>query len=147
MSKVFKSIVGFAIISSAIGLTAVPAKAESKVSQCQRFDQSMTTFMHQLDNADHHQPPSVYLNSLLSSSEKELKQLQSRQFSDPKIRGFQQKALNTLVAFHNNVINAADAVDRHDRAGFDSAFNQVRSSVQPIKSLRKEFDNYCGQPK
>jgi hypothetical protein len=146
MSKILKSIVGLAIITSTIGLAATPAKAESKAAQCKRFDQAMTIFGQQLDSIryDENQSSTANYDRLLSTSKKELKQLQRKQFSDSKIRGFQQRALNTFVNVHNNISNAADAADRNDRAGYERIYAQLKPTIQPIRQLRKEFDKYCG---
>jgi hypothetical protein len=149
MSKILKSIVGLAIITSTIGLAATPAQAESKAAQCKRFDQTMITFTQQLDSAkfDRSQNPSAFFKRWLSTSEKGLKQLQSKQFSNPKIRGFQQTALNIFVDVHNNVIGGAEAFDKRDRAAFENSYQQVSAASKPVIKLRRQFDAYCGRAK
>jgi hypothetical protein len=149
MSKVFKSIVGLAIITSSIGLAATPAKAESKPAQCQRFGQALSALSQHLVSARRNPNLSRDANTdrLLVASEKGLKQLQSRQFSDPKIRGFQQTTLNTMTRFHNNIITLVEVSERNDRPAVDRALQQLSTSLKPLDSLSKQVDAYCGRSK
>jgi hypothetical protein len=149
MSKMLKSIVGLAIISSAIGLAAAPAKAESKAAQCQRFGQSMVTFSRQLaavqSQSNRDLVPS--LDRWLQTSNQGLKRMQSMQFSDPKIRGFQQTALNVYVDLHNTMSGLADALERHDRDGARNAYQGLFTAIQPETQLKQDYRAYCGRPK
>jgi hypothetical protein len=147
MSKILKSIVGLVIISSTIGLAAAPAKAESKPAQCQRFGQALVTFSQQLKSAAQRDPNQSYsanMDRLLSGSEQALKQLQSRKFSDPKIRGFQQNTLNIMTRFHNNIIDASKMAERHDRPATDRAVNKMMADLQPLEQMAKQANPYCG---
>ncbi len=148
MSKVLKSIVGLAIITSTIVLAATPAKAESKLAQCQRFDQAMTLLRQQINRIeyDQNQTSRANYNRLLGTSKKRLKQFQRHQFSDLKIRSFQQRTVNTWVNVHKNISSAADAADRDDRVSYEDLYVQLMPTIQLIRTLRQDFDNYCAQP-
>ncbi len=149
MSKILKSIVGLAIITSAIGLTATPAQAESKAAQCKRFDQAGRVFGQRLYSLrrDPNQNYTANIDRLISNSETGLKQFQAQKFSDPKIRGFQQSTLNIMVQFHNDMITTAESVERRDRAAFTGNYKQMMSALQPLKQLSKQYEAYCGRPK
>jgi hypothetical protein len=149
MSNVLKSIVGLVVISSAIGFTAAPAHAESKASQCQRFGQAMLTFNQQFSNVKSQRSsnPAASINQLIEASGKGLKQLQSRKFDDPKIRGLQQTALNLYVTFHNDMINVAEAVERRDRNAAIQAYNQMMTAIEPEAKFRQQYGAYCGRAK
>jgi hypothetical protein len=149
MSKILKSIVGLAIISSSLAFAATPAQAESKAAQCQRFNQTMNAFAKPISAAYKQRGSNDQANAdrLLSVLSTQLKQLQNRQFSDPKIRGFQQSALNIYVGLHNNLADVVDAADRGDRAAAISAYQQLLTGVEPEVRLQKQFVAYCGRPK
>jgi hypothetical protein len=149
MSKILNGLVGLLIISSSIGLAATPAHAESKAAQCQRFNQASRSFGKQLSSIqrDPNQNYSANVDRLLSSSETGLKQFQAQQFSDPKIRGFQQSTLNIMVQFHNDMITTAEAVERNDHAAFARDYKQMMSALQPLKQLSKQYESYCGRSK
>jgi membrane-bound lytic murein transglycosylase len=149
MSKVFKSIVGLLIVSSSLAFAATPAKAESKTAQCQRFNQASRSFGKQLSSIqrDPNQNYSANVDRLLSNSETGLKQFQAQQFSDPKIRGFQQSTLNIMVQFHNDMITTAEAVERNDHVAFTRDYKQMMSALQPLKQLSKQYESYCGRSK
>jgi membrane-bound lytic murein transglycosylase len=148
MSKILKSIVGLAIISSTIGLAAAPAQAESKTSQCQRFEQAMNQLSQQINRIeyDQNQTSRVNYSRLLGTSKKRLKQFQRNQFSDLKIRSFQQRTVNTWVNVHKNISSAADGVDRDDRVSYEDLYVQLMPAIQLIRTLRQDFGNYCSQP-
>jgi hypothetical protein len=149
MSKILKSIVGLAIISSSIGFAATPAKAESKASQCQRFGQAMITFNQQFSNVTSQRSsnPAASIYQLVDASGKGLKQLQSRKFDDPKIRGLQQTALNVYVTFHNDMIGVAEAVERRDRVAAIQAYEKMMTAIEPEAKFRQQYVAYCGRPK
>jgi 16S rRNA C1402 N4-methylase RsmH len=149
MSNILKSIVGLAIIASSIGLAATPAKAESKTAQCKRFDQAMNTFAKPITSISKNRSnnPMADADQMLSVLSTQLKQLQSRQFSDPKIRGFQQSALNIYVDAYNNLANLTDAAERGDQATTINSYQQLLTSIQPEARLQKQFVAYCGRPK
>jgi hypothetical protein len=146
MSKMLKSIVGLVIVGATIGLAAAPAKAESKIAQCKRFDQAMTVFNQQFSSKQETigQSRTAKLDLLLNNSEKALKQLQSRQFSDPKIRSFQQSALNVFVQFHNDMADATNAIDRQNRPAAETAFKRMLLAENRLKQLDQRFHGYCG---
>jgi hypothetical protein len=149
MSNILKSIVGLAMITSTIGLAATPAQAESKAAQCKRFNQAMTTFAKPITNIARNRSdnPQADADQMLGVLGTGLKQLQSRQFSDPKIRGFQQTALNMYVDLYNNLANLTDAAERGDRATTISAYQQLLTVVEPEARLQKQYVAYCGRPK
>jgi hypothetical protein len=149
MSKILNGLVGLVIIGGAIGIAAAPAHAESKAAQCQRFKQANLIFAKQLASIkrDPNQGYSANADRYLSASEAGLKQFQMQQFSDPKIRGFQQGALNLYVQAHNNMISLFEARERHDRPGTTSAYNQLIADLQPIGPLDKQAVAYCGRLK
>jgi hypothetical protein len=149
MSNILKSIVGLAIISSAIGLAATPAQAESKTSQCKRFDQAMVKFSQPITSIAKNRSNNAMADAdkMLAATAAGLKQLQSRQFSDPKIRGFQQSALNIYVDLHNNLARLADAAEKGDQATTINAYKQLLTGIEPEVRLQKQFVAYCGRPK
>jgi hypothetical protein len=149
MSKILKSIVGLAIITSSIGLAATPAKAESKAAQCKRFDQTMNAFAKPITSIAKNRSnnPQADADRMISVIGTGLKKLQGSKFSDPKIRGFQQTALNIYVDLHNNLANVADAAERGDRATTITAYQQLVAGVEPEARLQKQFVAYCGRPK
>jgi hypothetical protein len=148
MSKIFKSIVGLVIIGAAIGLAAAPAKAESKTAQCQRFKQATTVFGNQYSKIkrDPNQSYSANMDRFLSNSENALKRFQVQQFSDPKIRGFQQGTLDIMVRFHNDLIDIAEAAERRDSQGYASAYTKMLSGLQLSgNQVEKQYKAYCGR--
>ncbi len=149
MSNILKSIVGLVIIGATIGLAATPAKAESKTAQCKRFDQAMNTFAKPITHIGKNRSNNAMtdIDQILRVLSPQLKQLQSRQFSDPKIRGFQQSALNIYVDAYNDLANIADAAEKGDRATAVNAYQQLVTSIQPEAQLQKQFVAYCGRPK
>jgi hypothetical protein len=148
MSKILKSIVGLAIISTTIGLAATPAKAESKTAQCKRFDQAMNTFAAPISRIGKSRSNgTAHADQALQVLSTQLKQLQSRQFSDPKIRGFQQSALNIYVEAYNNLASVTDAAERGDRATAISSYQQLLTNAEPEARLQKQFVAYCGRAK
>jgi hypothetical protein len=149
MSTILKSIVGLAIISSAIGLAASPAQAESKVAQCKRFDQAMNTFSKPIAalRANRSNNPKADGDRLLKIMSTELKKLQRHQFSDPKIRGFQQSALNIYVKLHDDFADLADAAEKGDQATAKQAYQQLFTAIKPSTTLYNQFTSYCGKPK
>jgi hypothetical protein len=148
MSKMLKSIVGLAIISSVIGLAATPAKAESKAAQCKRFDQAMIAFTKPLVNTSvERSNPVENADRLLKLSSSGLKQLQSHQFSDPKVRGFQQTALNIYVKLHNDLASLADAAEKGDRTTANQSYQGLFTAIQPETQLKQDYRAYCGRPK
>jgi hypothetical protein len=84
---------------------------------------------------------------MLSVLSTQLKQLQSRQFNDPKIRGFQQSALNIYVDLYNNLASVTDAAERGDRATTISSYHKLLAGSQPEAQLQKQFVAYCGRGK
>jgi hypothetical protein len=149
MSKILNGLVGLVIIGGAISFAATPAHAESKAAQCQRFKQANVIFAKQLASIkrDANQGYSANTDRYLSVSEAGLRQFQMQQFSDPKIRGFQQGALNLYVQAHNNTISLFEARERHDRPAFNSAYKQMLADLQPIGPLDKQAVAYCGRSK
>jgi hypothetical protein len=147
MSKMLKSIVGLVIVSASIGLTASPVKAESKLAQCKRLQDSIKTFARQL-KMPHEQSHTAYLNQWLRNSETGLKQLQAKQFSDPKIRGMQQASLDLLVQLHNDTITTVEAVERRDRAAYNQAYQQMDANFKTSTNrVEKQFATYCVRSK
>jgi hypothetical protein len=150
MSKILKSIVGLAIITSSIGLTATPAKAESKPAQCKRFKQSIAAFNRQIHNAVAHntKDPIDNINRRLSVNESGLRQLQAKQFSDPKIRSFQQSALNIHVRFHNDLASLGDAIENGDRAAARSIYKEMMTTaIGSSDAVDRQIVSYCGRSK
>jgi hypothetical protein len=149
MSKILKSIVGLVIISSTIGLAAAPAKAESKPAQCQRFGQTMIAFTKPISSISNNRSnnSTANANQLLSVMGTGLKKLQRSQFSDPKIRGFQQSALNLYAGLHDNLATVMDAAERKDQATAINAYQQLLAGIEPEARLQKQFVAYCGRPK
>jgi hypothetical protein len=148
MSKILKSIVGLAIITSSIGFAATPAKAESKAAQCQRFSQTMVVFTKSIAATENRGNDNIAnADQLLNVMATGLKKLQRTQFSDPKIRSFQQSALNIYAGLHDNLANVVDAAEKGDRATAINAYQQLLTSVEPEARLRQQFRAYCGRPK
>jgi hypothetical protein len=151
MSKVLKSIVGLCLISASIGFIASPAqaKAESKVAQCKRFDRAMNTFSQPIValQSSRTSNPKADGDRLLTVLSTELKKLQRHQFSDPKIRGFQQSALNIYVKLHDDFADLADAAERGDQATAKQSYQQLFTAIKPSETLYKQFTAYCGKPK
>jgi hypothetical protein len=145
MSKVLKSIVGLVIISSAIGLAAAPAKAESKAAQCQRFNHAMVDFDRQFAGVHYEsgQNPTENVNQILDVSAAALKQLQSRKFSDPKVRGLQQTALNIYVRLHNNMVDMRDGFAQGDHAAATQAYKQYATNLKSRSALKQKFATDC----
>jgi hypothetical protein len=145
MSKILKSIVGLAIISSSIGLAAAPAHAESKALQCRRLYQGVTTFgQHSASNVPSNNTLAD-LDQYLASSEKALKALRNQQFNDPKIRGYHQRLLNLFVAVHNST---ADIGDHIQARNLDAALADRQRLTKTLpaagQKLGQEIRIYCG---
>jgi hypothetical protein len=149
MSNILKSIVGLAIITSTIGLAAAPAKAESKAAQCKRFDQAVSSFNKQFSNfkRDPNQPYSANADRFLSNSESAIKRFQAQQFTDPKIRSFQQSTLNSFVQLHNGMVSRAEAGEKHDRQSYIAASQQIEQDVKQLGPLSRKVESYCGRSK
>ncbi len=149
MSKVLKSIVGLVIVGATIGLAAAPAKAESKAAQCKRFDQAVSSFNKQFSNfkRDPNQPYSANADRFLSNSESAIKRFQAQQFTDPKIRSFQQSTLNSFVQLHNGMVSRAEAGEKHDRQSYTAASQQIEQDVKQLGPLSRKVESYCGRSK
>jgi hypothetical protein len=147
MSTILKSIVGLAIISSTIGFAATPVKAESKAAQCNRFVQAMSVFKQQLRKGDDPRKSRIEkINHLLKNSEIAIKQLQGRQFSDAKLRGFQQAELNVFIKLHNIMSSGADAIDRGDSVADKNTSKQLVAVAAAGREVSKRADAYCNKP-
>jgi spore coat protein CotF len=144
MSKILKSIVGLAIITSTIGLAATPAQAESKAAQCKRFDKAMVALTNPHSLINNPSNNAVSVDQFLGVMSTGLKKLQRSQFSDPKIRGFQQSALNIYADLHDNLISMMEA---KDQATAVSASQQLSSTIEPEAKLKQQFVAYCGRAK
>jgi gas vesicle protein len=149
MSKIFKSIVGLAIIGSSLAFAAAPAKAESKPAQCQRFKQAIVTLNRQISSAKSNSSSNSVenLDRLLNATATGLKQFQNRQFSDPKIRGFQQSALDIHVKLHDDVTNLADAIEGGNQSAAEQIFGQFATAVSAANKVDKQIAAYCGRSK
>jgi hypothetical protein len=149
MSRIFKSIVGLVIISSAIGIAAAPAHAESKPAQCQRFKQAIGAFNQQIyqAHANRSQNSIANIDRMLKVTENGLKQLQKKQFGDPKIRGFQQSALDIHVKLHNDLASIGDAVERGDQSSAKSIYVEMLTTIHSAHEVDKQVVSYCGRYK
>jgi hypothetical protein len=149
MSKILKSIVGLVIIGSSLAFAAAPAKAESKPAQCQRFKQAIVTLNRQLAKGKYDKSQSYLANvdRYLSTAEPSLKQLQSRQFSDARIRGLQQATLDLHVKLYNDIANIGDAVEQRDKAAAQSAFQQLITAADSANGINRQIAAYCGRSK
>ncbi|MBE9028637.1 hypothetical protein IQ266_02550 [filamentous cyanobacterium LEGE 11480] len=143
-NKIYQATIGLLLIGSSLSLTTLPAQAESRAAQCQRFDHAMNTFARQLATAKKgNRNPISNLNRWLNISEKSLKQLQNKQFSDPQVQAFQQKALDIYVNVHNSMIGIANSVEARDRQAAMLAYGKLFKSIQPEKQLKRQLSNYC----
>lgn len=149
MSKIFKSIVGLVMIGSSLAFAAAPAQAESKTAQCQRFKQAILTLNRQLEKGKYDKSQAYLANvdRYLSAAETGLKQLQSRQFSDARIRGLQQATLDMHVKIYNDIANIGDAVEQRDKAAAQSAFQQLITTANSANGIDRQFISYCGRSK
>jgi hypothetical protein len=145
MSKILKSIVGLAIITSTIGLAATPAQAESKTSQCQRFNQAMLDFDRQFTGVQYEsgQNSTENVENLLNISETALKQLQNRKFNDPKVRALQQKALNIYGRLHNDMVDMRNGFAQGNHAAAVQGHKQYTTDLKSRSSLKQQFAAYC----
>jgi hypothetical protein len=147
MFKIFKSIVGLAIVGATVGLAATPAKAESKTAQCVRLGQAVSTFGKQLPHMQPGQSRSSNIARYLNASEAGLKKMQAQKFSDPKIRRFQQSVLNIFVQAHNDMISLVEAGERRDRPAFINASNRIDQDLAALNPLGNQVEAYCGRSK
>jgi hypothetical protein len=149
MSKIRNGLMGLVVMGAAVGLAATPAQAESKVAQCKRFDQAMNSFSQPITSlrANPSSNPKADGDRLLKIMSTELKKLLRHQFSDPKIRGFQQSALNIYVKLHDDFADLADAAERGDQATAKQSYQQLFTAIKPSETLYKQFTAYCGKPK
>jgi hypothetical protein len=150
MLKINRCLIGLALVGGIVSLTAAPVRAESKVSQCKRFEQTMNTFSQKMIPAlksvkkgDRDQ----FINSLdqiLRVSDKELKRIQARQFTDPKLQSIQNQALSLYTEFHNGFVQIANAADQNDRPTAEKGLKAIKSLIPQEAKLRQQFNQYCG---
>jgi hypothetical protein len=150
MLKINHCLLGLTLVGGIISLTAAPVRAESKVSQCKRFDQTMNSFSQQLAPAlklkktrDREQALSS-LDHLLKVSGKGLTQIQARKFTDPKLQSMQDQALGIYTDFHNSFVQITNAVDQNDRALADKGLKMMEPLAPREQKLRGQFRQYCG---
>jgi hypothetical protein len=141
------------VVGTAVGLTALPASAESKLSQCKRFSQTMDTFGKQiwppLKQTMASKTPETYINSLdktLAASQKGLKQIEGRRFSDRQLQSLQVQTINLYTDVHNSLVGVANAFDNRDRAGIMAAVKPLNSLAERETKLVQQFRKYCSKP-
>jgi hypothetical protein len=144
--KIYHYCIGLTIISATIGFNGLPAMAESKVSQCKRFDQTMSQFSNQMeavaksDKSD----PIVYADRVLVTLKRGIEQLKSRKFSDAKIQSFQVEAVNTFVAGYNDLASMANATETNNPKAVQLGYERLKKIAPRTSSLQRQFDRYCG---
>jgi hypothetical protein len=143
-------LLGLATVSAIVTLSASPVKAESKVSQCKRFYQTMQTFTNQLNpglkQTMQAKTPETFTSSLdrvLNASQRGLKQIEGRKFSDPNLQTFQNQALNIYTNLHNAMAKTADAVDGRNKAAFDQSRQKLKAIAQQEEQFRQQVMKYC----
>jgi hypothetical protein len=141
------------VVGTAVGLTALPASAESKLSQCKRFNQTMGTFGNQiwppLKQTMAAKTPEAYINSLdkaLAASKKGLKQIENRRFSDRQIQALQLQTANVYIDLHNILVGVANAFENRDRAGVMAAIKPINALADREKKVIQQFQQYCSKP-
>jgi preprotein translocase subunit Sss1 len=150
MLKINRCLLGLALVGGIVSLTASPVRAESKISQCKRFSQTMSTFSQKMipvlksaKKGDRDEFISS-LDQILRVSNKELKRIQARQFTDPKLQSLQNQALSLYTEFHNGFVQIANAADQNDRPAAENGLKAIKSLVPQEAKLGKQFNQYCG---
>jgi hypothetical protein len=150
MLKINRCLLGLALVGGMVSLTAAPVRAESKVSQCKRFRQTMNTFSQQLMPAlkpmktrDRDQ----FIDSIdkvLRISDKELKRIQARQFTDSKLQSVQNEVLSLYTELHNSFVQIANAADQNDRPTAEKGLKAIKSLIPREAKVAQQFQQYCG---
>jgi hypothetical protein len=150
MLKINRCLLGLALVGGIVSLSAAPVRAESKVSQCKRLSQTVSTFWQQLGPAlkpAKNQDRDQFIDSVdqvLRISDKELKRIQARKFSDPKLQSIQNQVLGLYTELHNGFIEIANAADQNDRPAAEKGLKAIRSLIPREDKIAQQFRQYCG---
>jgi hypothetical protein len=145
MLKINHCFLGLAVVGITVSLSATPVRAESKLSQCKRFNQTMALFTNQMDVVFKNKSgdPVDRVDRALAASEQGLKQIQARKFTDRQIQSFQTQAANLYIDMHNNLVNLVNAAERQDRPTAEQFLQKLRSITPREKQLYQQFAKYC----
>jgi hypothetical protein len=149
MLKINRCLLGLALVGGIVSLTASPVRAESKISQCKRFSQTMNAFSQKLIpalNSVKKSDREQVINSLdqvIAISGKGLTQIQARKFTDKKIQSVQNQVLSIYTDLHNSVVQVTNAADQSDWPAVESAVKKMKALGTQEDKIRRQFNQYC----
>jgi hypothetical protein len=143
----------FSVSSSLILATSMPARAESKLSQCKRFGQTIEAYADQLVpqilqtvDATSAKTYVAALDKALATSQKGLKKMEGRRFADRQLTSFHTQSINLYTDLHNSFVGMANAVESRDRDAYRTAAQKLKPILLRERQLLKQFSQHCSKP-
>ncbi len=138
------------LLAATVSLTADPVRAESKLSQCKRFDQTinraeqqLAPAIKQISAAKTAETYTASVDQLLRLLKQNLKQIEARQFSDRQIQSFQNQTVGLYTDGYNHLVNLINAFDDRDRSRFIQSGKKLDPLAARERKLMQQVHQYC----
>jgi hypothetical protein len=140
-------LLGFAIASlTLLGFSSRNAQAESKTSQCQRFEAALTRYNDRISDTSNDPPNQQGIAAnLLVDLNMAIDDLESQTFSDATLRSLHQQSLEHIIAGRDNVATYLSATKRGEQAKAETAFGNLQLLPYQISEVVEQFEPYCGK--
>jgi hypothetical protein len=148
-------LLGFAIASlTLLGLSSRNAQAESKTSQCDRFEAVLTRYNDRIsdtsndrisDTSNDPSDPQGIAEIFLVDLNLSIADLESQTFSDATLRSLHQQSLEHIIAGRDNVATYLSATKQGEQAEAEAAFGNLQLLPYQISEVVEQFEPYCGR--
>jgi hypothetical protein len=141
-------LLGLAIASlTLLGLSSRSAQAESKTSQCDRFEAALTRYNERItDMSDDPPDPQGIMANFLVDFNVSIDELERQTFSDATLRSLYQQSLEYIVAGRDNVATYLSATEQGEPAEAETAWGNLQFLPYQMSEVVEQFESYCGKP-